>query len=542
MQAVHPSPEADAGGDAATAWPWPWRLAATLPSLCFLLVVLAPPFNHDAAAVLSFAERWLAGEGLYTELIDVNPPLIFVLNLPPAMIAAATPLPAIVALQLCLLVLCLAAVALAWRILGRDPTAGPVTAACLTACLPLLCLAAGYEFGQREHLMAVAALPYLLLAGQRAEGRAEGQPGAGPWLCTAVALLAALGFALKPHFLAIPALVEALVLLRRGPAAALRDGLPWIMFAAWVAYLAAIPLIFPNYLSLVLPMVRDYYLGLGDLGWWQVLLTERLATALLVLLPLGAVAFARGLRSPALPQVLALAGLGAVASAAVQAKGWDYHALPARLFAGMLAVCIAARWLDGVLAPAAARRAAPAAALGAVLMLAVFQVSGAAAPWRELRWDASDGGMLARALARDAAGQRVLVLSPYIDPVYQALAYVGARATLPTMTIWPLQGAYGGDCARPGAGQDTGPGGTPRYRDPREMPPAEALLWRRVVRDFAARPPAALLVAPNPRIANCGRGFDLIEYFGRHPAFAATLRRYRAGPVVGDHRLYLRHD
>lgn len=538
MQAAHSPPEAEAGTDQAMAWAWPWRLAAALPSLCFLVVVLAPPFNHDAAAVLSFAERWLAGERLYTDLIDVNPPLIFVLNLAPAVIGAATPLPAIVALQLCLLGLCLAAVALSLLILRRDPTAGSVMAACLTACLPLLCLAAGYEFGQREHIMAVAALPYLLLAAQRAEGR----EGAGPWLCAAVALLAALGFALKPHFLAIPALVEALVLLRRGPAAALRDRLPWIMAAAWAAYLTAIPLLFPDYLGLVLPMVREYYLDLGDLGWWQVLLTERLATALLVLLPLGAVAFARGVRSGALPQVLALAGLGAVASAAVQAKGWDYHALPARLFAGLLAVCIAARWLDNALPPAAARRAAPAAALGVLLMLAVFQVSGAAAPWRELRWDTSDGAMLTRALARDAAGQRVLVLSPYIDPVYQALAYVGARATLPTMTIWPLQGAYGGahggNCARP----DAGPAGTPRYRDPREMPPAEALLWRRVVRDFAARPPAALLVASNPRVANCGRGFDVIEYFARHPAFAATLRRYRAGPVVGDHRLYLRHD
>jgi hypothetical protein len=61
-----------------------------------------------------------------------------------------------------------------------------------------------------------------------------------------------------------------------------------------------------------------------------------------------------------------------------------------------------------------------------------------------------------------------------------------------------------------------------------------------VAQDFARAPPAAVLVALNPRIANCGRGFDLIEYFARHPLFAGTLRRYRPGPVVAGHRIYTR--
>ena len=62
-------------------------LPALAPALLFLPAVLAPPLNHDVAAVLSFSQRWLGGERLYTDLIDVNPPLIFVLNLIPAGIA-----------------------------------------------------------------------------------------------------------------------------------------------------------------------------------------------------------------------------------------------------------------------------------------------------------------------------------------------------------------------------------------------------------------------------------------------------------------------
>ena len=182
-------------------------LPALIPALLFLPVVLAPPLNHDVGAVLAFSQRWLGGEHLYTDLIDVNPPLIFVLNLVPAAVAAWTGLDGTRALQLSLL----AYGALAWRIgwLVRDrPAEGPAERAFLDVLPALVLLGAGYDFGQREHLMAIGALPYLLCAARRAEGKAPGgRFGA--------ALLAGVAFALKPHFLAIPCLVEAAVLISR---------------------------------------------------------------------------------------------------------------------------------------------------------------------------------------------------------------------------------------------------------------------------------------------------------------------------------------
>ena len=108
-------------------------LLALLPTLLFIPFVLAPPLNHDVAAVLGFSERWLAGERLYVDLIDVNPPLIFVLNLLPAFIAARTGLDAVLALQLCLLVLGAAVWALCFRV--RDRAAeGPASAPCWMCC------------------------------------------------------------------------------------------------------------------------------------------------------------------------------------------------------------------------------------------------------------------------------------------------------------------------------------------------------------------------------------------------------------------------
>jgi hypothetical protein len=496
-------------------------LAALVPALAFLMTVIAPPLNHDVAAVLNFAERWLAGERLYTDLIDVNPPLVFVLTLVPAAIGAWTPLDGVQALLACVLAVCALATWLALRLVRGRP---PVELAALGVVVPLLTLVAGYDFGQREHLMAVAAIPYLFLAARRMEGLS-----AGRGLTLGCAVLAALGFALKPHFLVVPALVEALVLLRLGPRRALRDAVPWTMAAVWLGYLAAIPVVFPDYFGHVLPLVWDYYLDLGGFAWWQVILTERLGTALMLLVPLAVVA-ARGAWG-ALPKVLAVAALGATVAAVVQHKGWTYHVLPVRMLAGLLAVVLAARWLDRTLPTTRAARLAPAAAVVAAFAIGIHNFAGAEAPWRQVTWSWSHAGQLSALLKREAYGERLLVLSPDIFPVYPALNYARAQSTLRTMNIWLLQGVYG-RCPEDGA----------RYRETWDMSRTEFFIYRTVAEDFARAPPAAILIATDPRIPRCGKEFDVLEYFSRHPLFAETLRRYRPAAELHGYRLLRRED
>ena len=72
---------------ASLALPWLWGLAQ-----------LFPPLNHDAGAVLQWSGRMLAGERLYVDINDVNPPLIYWLNLIPAEIARLADIPTPVAL------------------------------------------------------------------------------------------------------------------------------------------------------------------------------------------------------------------------------------------------------------------------------------------------------------------------------------------------------------------------------------------------------------------------------------------------------------
>lgn len=506
----------------------PDRMALALalaPVVFFLAAILAPPINHDVAAVLSFAERWWAGEGLYTDLIDVNPPLIFVLNLPPAAIADILGVDPVAALQACLIFFGGLAWYLAWRVRDRAAEGGCRRA--LLDVLPgLVAFCAGYDFGQRETMMVAAAVPYLIAAGRRADG------GAPP--VVAAGLLAAVGFALKPHFMAIPLLVELAVFIARagkaGGAAAWaqtwRDGMLWTLGLAWLGYLLALVTLFSDYLAVVVPLVWDFYTDQGGQSPWDVLLVPRLATALILLAPLLILALRLGHGTASLPRMFALAAIGAVASAVVQHKGWTYHIVPVELLALSLATLLAADWFDRHRLPDPRRIAAVLSGL-----FALYCVEAGEAPWNEIGWEKSEAYRLAEQLRQEAAGQRVLVLSPGIAPIYPALNYARARMTLRTMNTWLLGGAYQ-KCLANGA----------RYREVWEMERPEFFLYRSVAEDFARAPPAVVVVDISPAIPWCGEEFDFIAYFSRHQLFAEVWSHYRLSSEWGRYRVFTRKD
>ncbi len=514
------------------------RLPALLPALLFVPVVLAPPLNQDVAAILQFSQRWLAGEHLYSDLIDVNPPLIFVLNLLPAAIAAVTRLDSVAALQLCLFAYGGFCWWLAVRVRDRSAE-GPIERAFVDVLPGLFLLTAGYDFGQREHLLAVAALPYLLAAVRRMAGEK-------PRSRFAIGLVAGMAFALKPHFLGVPALVELYVLCARRPEGApfvagfglalrrsLGDPLPWLMAGVWAVYLASLPLLFPDYIATVVPLVWGFYLG--GLTGWQLLVTPSIGAVVCLLLPLLLAVFRpRPVPFPpfagALPRLLALAAVAALAAMFMQHKGWSYHVLPVQLFTCGLAGVMAAGWLDqrrdGAATPAPYTAAA---VLG--WLFALFVVSNGPAPWRELSYPNDPAAGLTALLEREVAGERLLVLSPDVYPIYPALNYAGVQSTSRAMDMWLLRGA-----------NQTCPAGGRRYREPWEMGRPEFFVYRTVAEDFARSPPAAVLIDTVSGVNWCGSEFDFIAYFKRHPLFAEVWSHYKLTAEWGRYRLYTPKD
>ena len=66
-----------------------------------------------------------------------------------------------------------------------------------------------YDFGQREHIMAVLLLPYLFSVARRVDGRRLGN-----FEGVVLGIVGAVGFSLKPQYLTIAFCVEALLIYR----------------------------------------------------------------------------------------------------------------------------------------------------------------------------------------------------------------------------------------------------------------------------------------------------------------------------------------
>ena len=179
------------------------------------------------------------------------------------------------------------------------------------------------DFGQREHLLLILVVPYLLLAGHRADG---GEVSRG--FAIAVGLLAAFGFALKPQSLLVPVVLEAMLLWRlRRPLFLFRPEV-YAGTAAALAYLAAVALLTPDYLSTIVPFALEVYDAAYAKAWGAMFgESQRLLAALvLATLLLPALRDAMG-RGPA--DAVLLSAIGFSVAFLLQRKGWTYQSYPA---------------------------------------------------------------------------------------------------------------------------------------------------------------------------------------------------------------------
>jgi len=498
-------------------------LLAPLP---WLIAYFLPPLNHDSAALLHYAQRWLAGERLYVDLIDVNPPLVFVLDLFPAVIARLTPISAPIALTLCVLAWIGFGFVLCWRLLRVVP--GSVSGIHRYLLPPLLLFLMivypGSDFTQREHLMIVATLPYLLLAQARLERR-ETVPG----LLFATTVFAGVAFALKPHFLLIPMMVEALVAANLGWRRAARDPVPWTLAAILVVYAIFIVFVTPSYLTVVVPLAMESYLGLGDRGFWGVLLDSQLTPSALLLVPLAVASLY--MRRP-LARIVAAAAIAATVIALAQGKGWPYHVLPAESFVLLLAAVLLSELLDSQVAAVHERRSLSLMVFLVALMLGVYYVSALTRPtfWRQARFTDSPAGQLLQRFGKPASEGAVLILSPGIYPHFPLINYARTKMATRFMSMWPIQGAYP-KCLPDGR----------MFRNPSEMSFAESYAYNAVAEDFNRNRPKLVIVDKEPGIIMCGgKEFDYLAYFRRNPLFEANWQRYRLLTEYDRYWVYIR--
>ncbi len=173
------------------------------------------PHEPDISGGIVFAHAVLDGLRPYVDLSDPNPPMIFLLYLPGALLERWTSLNAEMTTHGITIALAIAATAMGEAALGRLERAG-VGAFRIIVTLTILLIVPMRTFSERDHVAFIAMWPMLTILCARAEGRVvEGR------FAFFAGVLAGLGVAIKPYLVLGPlAALIALAIAERSLRAA----------------------------------------------------------------------------------------------------------------------------------------------------------------------------------------------------------------------------------------------------------------------------------------------------------------------------------
>jgi len=518
----------------ATVWAraQQWRPEVLVPLLASAGVVVAAPFNCDAAWYMVAARRMLQGDRLFVDLLDTNPPLIVWLTAIPAFLSTLLNVSDRILMHSFTAFLLVCSGLLAGRILRLAPAPSRPLAFVLVAAFATgLSVPWVITMAQREQIAAVLIFPYVLLAARAACG-AETKRG----LRLLVGGLAAIGVGLKPFFLGPWVVVELTVLLLRREVVALKRLEVGVVVLSQAVYVLLVIALTPAYFSEIVPFARATYGAYGTT--WQAVAMSRKAAAVLSIALAGLVAPSLlGVRRGALSEMLGAATLGFLLSYIVQAKGWYYQLIPALVFAACTVIAL----IDATVAAARARlkdEGVPTLPLAAIAVAAIM-VAAWVGPhaYRMLRLNVrvmAQGRppaepVLVRIASELARGEPIYFLSTAMWPAFPVINDSGTDWPYRYPFLWPLPGFY------PGRRGERVP-----YRPPARQAPLERRFFEAVVSDLTATPPRVLFVERGPnQQAMEGRDFDFIQYFSGSPDFRQLFARYRSQGRVGAWDVYL---
>lgn len=304
------------------------RLRALAPWLALGLVLGAAvlqqalvPTNIDVAWLLTAGEKVLAGHPLYGDVLETNPPMAVGTYLPAILLGrllgvAPEAITDLMVLAAALISVGTVAAMLRGSSLRGDGASWPA----LAFTLAVLLILPGQNFAEREHIALIPLLPALALAARRAAGER-----AARWSILAAAVGAAWTLSFKPHFVLAVATAPLVAGYCRRSWRPILAPEWWIAGALVVVYALLTLILLPDYVAVVLPMVRDVYLKLHRPVLQLVFSVQVLVAAAMLI---GAWRLRQGQPRDPLFLVLTAAGCGFGVAFLIQQKGWAYQAYP----------------------------------------------------------------------------------------------------------------------------------------------------------------------------------------------------------------------
>ena len=378
--------------------------------------------NADTSWNITLAEKVLDGQRSNIDFLEINPPISYLLYLPPTLAARLTGATPEFMVDLFCFVCAGLSLWLAGTILARSGAIErPAGSRFIVAATAALLLLPGRAFNEREHIALMAALPCLAaLAVWAARGKVD------PFLSLLAGLGAGVAMAIKPHFALFFLPNLANLVGRTGWRALISRIELWTALATAAFCWGGIVLWCPAFFERAVPIVRDIYLPYRRPPAMLSHDPTFIAWAALGVL----LAFAARKRwADPLVAVPALASLGAAAAYLIQGKLWPYQGYPAIALAALALVpLVLESFASGDRAQDGPARPAIAVCSALTLFFAGF--------WLAM---GGDKPALERAVAAIAPHPRILAISPDIATGHPLTRRVQGVWVGSLMSLWITQ-------------------------------------------------------------------------------------------------------
>jgi hypothetical protein len=471
--------------------------------------------NHDNSWFLLATARLMSGGRYYTDVFEVNPPLVSIILAPCVAISKIWRIDSNTALVGEVLVLIGLSVALSRSILiwafephhGRAEIATVVLAGFLTAV--------GYDFGERDHIAIVLAIPGILwLAAREAEYPVGG--------AVSVALMAMMscGLLLKPE----ETMVLIALLLVRGIKLRSVRGLVDIQLMSFAAvgicYAFTVLIAFPDYIS-VAQIATTVYGGYRSSTVEMLRFVRMLAIEIALIWGLYETS-PFGTRMQIFGRMILVAALVFLVVAFNQGKVWSYHLLPTRILAATLAGFVVIELFPDVVRSRTWFTAPSMAILLGVVICSRIMM-------RQLTDLPSRHELIASEFAREVAslarGRSIWVLNTEILPQFPTVPLMEAQWASRTPFQWLVP-----EILQLSKGDQT---------DRHEAEKLRELAVTLVVQDFARYRPDVVAVPSNSIHAHTG-DVNLLAFMSADDRFRKVWSTYRLAVTTREWNFYLR--
>lgn len=505
----------------------------TLWIVCILLLIVSfsivlqsvALMNPDVALHVNVAQRILAGEKLYEDILDINLPMRIYLRIPAVWFAQYADISMALSSHIFTNVMVLISYGIVLSLLRATPLfqaywrriAFILMAAFVLFLLPL---SGRNEFGQKEHLLLIFAFPYFAACYRRLCGL-----DTSVLLALLVGCLGGIGFIVKPYFLLFPIISELFLILKK------RSLFAWLrpeilgMVMAGIASIAFFLPLWERYVQNIIPLASFYVLMSYNL---PLLLFMSIVKIGFVLLPV--VIFWKQMKQHVWFFYLCLLFAAGIGVALLQQKGWEYHYLPALaigclILADMTAVSIST-WKQ-----AAQRK--DQRYLQNTRILGVYTALIVLLHLNGLPFTAERDAVRQRGMAeafntvvnRYAPDRNIYVLS---EQIY----------AFPLVVMRDLQWHYGYYHLWPVIGVENFlymQGESAKESEKKRAIAIKRMVQERVTRDLERNRPSVIVVGLNEKnFILKDKGVDYIEYFSEYPPFAQLMQQYELKSEILD--------